>query len=75
MRAARWLQLWRAQRRPGLGEQGPLIEAGLPAVRLSADGELPIEPGRDTPESFDNLMRSELARWTRLIKEANIQMQ
>jgi hypothetical protein len=38
----------------GLGEQGPLIEAGLPAVRLSADGELPIEPGRDTPESFDN---------------------
>ena len=38
----------------GLGEQGPLVEAGLPAVRLSADGELPVEPGRDTPESFDN---------------------
>src|SRR5262245_4809885 len=38
----------------GLGEQGPLIEAGLPAVRLSADGELPVEPGRDVPESFDN---------------------
>jgi hypothetical protein len=37
----------------GLGEQGPLIEAGLPAVRLSADGELPVDPSRDTPESFD----------------------
>jgi hypothetical protein len=38
----------------GLGDQGPLIEAGLPAVRLSADGELPVEAGRDVPESFDN---------------------
>jgi hypothetical protein len=38
----------------GLGDQGPLIESGLPAVRLSADGELPIDPGRDTSESFDN---------------------
>ncbi|HEY7121049.1 MAG TPA: hypothetical protein VH501_00305 [Solirubrobacterales bacterium] len=38
----------------GLGEQGPLIESGLPAVRLSADGEMPVEPGRDTPDAFDN---------------------
>lgn len=38
----------------GLGDQGPLVESGLPAVRLSADGELPVDPGRDTPESFDN---------------------
>jgi hypothetical protein len=38
----------------GLGEQGPLIEHGLPAVRLSSAGELPVDPGRDTPESFDN---------------------
>jgi Peptidase family M28 len=38
----------------GLGDQSPLIEHGLPAVRLSADGELPIDPARDTPESFDN---------------------
>jgi hypothetical protein len=37
----------------GLGEQGPLIEAGLPAVRLSADGELPVDPSQDTPDSFD----------------------
>ena len=38
----------------GLGEQAPLVEADLPAVRLSADGELPVEAGRDVPESFDN---------------------
>jgi len=38
----------------GLGDQGPLVESGLPAVRLSADGELPVDPGRDTTESFDN---------------------
>ncbi len=35
-----------------LGEQGPLVEAGLPAVRLSADGELPLEPSEDTPDRF-----------------------
>ena len=28
-----------------------------------------------TPESFGNLLRVELARWSRLIKEANIEMQ
>jgi hypothetical protein len=38
----------------GLGEQGPLIESGLPAARLSADGEMPVEPGRDTPDAFDS---------------------
>src|SRR3954462_10828888 len=38
----------------GLGEQGPLVEAGLPAVRLSSDGELPLDPGQDTPDNFDN---------------------
>ena len=37
----------------GLGDQGPLVKAGLPAVRLSSDGELPIEPGEDTPDNFD----------------------
>jgi hypothetical protein len=36
----------------GLGEQGPLVEAGLPAVRLSGAGELPLEPSKDTPEQF-----------------------
>src|SRR5262249_20036237 len=35
----------------GLGDQGPVIEHGLPAVRLSADGELPVDPGSDTPEA------------------------
>src|SRR3954469_12458432 len=37
----------------GLGEQGPLIDAGLPAVRLSSDGELPLDPGQDTPDNFN----------------------
>jgi Peptidase family M28 len=36
----------------GLGEQGPLVEAGLPAVRLSSDGELPLDPGDDVPDKF-----------------------
>jgi hypothetical protein len=37
----------------GLGEQGPLVKAGLPAVRLSSDGELPLDPGQDTPDNFN----------------------
>jgi hypothetical protein len=37
----------------GLGEQGPLVEAGLPALRVSSDGELPLDPGRDTLDNFD----------------------
>jgi hypothetical protein len=37
----------------GLGEQGPLVEANLPAVRLSSDGELPLDPGQDTPDNFN----------------------
>ncbi len=36
----------------GLGEQGPLVEAGLPAVRLSSDGELPLDPSRDISDEF-----------------------
>lgn len=37
----------------GFGEQGPLVEAGLPAVRLSAKGELPLDPADDVPDRFD----------------------
>jgi hypothetical protein len=37
----------------GLGEQAPLVEDGLPAVRLSGDGELPLDPGEDTPQDFN----------------------
>jgi hypothetical protein len=37
----------------GFGEQGPLVEAGVPAVRLSSDGELPLDPGLDTPDNFN----------------------
>ncbi|HEX3294668.1 MAG TPA: M28 family peptidase [Solirubrobacterales bacterium] len=46
--------LFRLAAPAGLGDQAPLIEHGLPAVRLSADGELPVDPGSDTPEAFDN---------------------
>jgi hypothetical protein len=44
----------------GLGEQGPLVEAGLPAVRLSSQGELPIRPTEDVPDHFgtDSLIAS-----------------
>ena len=50
----------------GLGEQAPLIDAGLPAVRLSADGELPIDSSRDTVsnfsvDSFDRFGRAALS--------------
>jgi Peptidase family M28 len=50
----------------GLGEQAPLIEAGVPAVRLSSDGELPIDPSADTvenldPETFDRFGRASLS--------------
>ena len=37
----------------GLGEQGPLVKADLPAVRLSSDGELPLDPAQDTPDNFN----------------------
>ncbi len=36
----------------GIGEQGPLVAAGLPAIRLSGDGELPLGPSDDTPDQF-----------------------
>src|SRR5262245_28543410 len=37
----------------GLGEQGPLIQAGLPAVRLSSDGEVPLPASEDRLDNFD----------------------
>jgi hypothetical protein len=50
----------------GLGEQAPLIEAGVPAVRLSSHGELPLEGSEDTlenfsPDTFDRFGRAGLA--------------
>lgn len=35
-----------------LGEQGPLVQAGLPAVRLSSHGERPIDPAEDRLDNF-----------------------
>jgi Peptidase family M28 len=50
----------------GLGEQAPLIEAGVPAVRLSSDGELPMKSSDDeiesfSPDTFDRVGRAALA--------------
>ena len=36
-----------------LGEQGPFIEAGVDAVRLSSAGERPLPPDRDRLEEID----------------------
>jgi hypothetical protein len=44
--------LFRLAAPAGLGDQAPMIEAGIPAVRLSSDGELPIDPAEDTVENF-----------------------
>lgn len=37
-----------------LGEQGPLVESGLDAVRLSSSGELPPRPGTDEPDEVSS---------------------
>jgi tripartite-type tricarboxylate transporter receptor subunit TctC len=46
----------------------------LPDVKevLASEGATP-QPG--TPEAFASLIRSDLARWSRLVKEANIQIE
>jgi hypothetical protein len=36
-----------------LGEQGPLMQAGLDSVRLSSAGERPLPPSRDTVDGID----------------------
>jgi tripartite-type tricarboxylate transporter receptor subunit TctC len=39
--------------------------------RLSTDGSIPVG---STPEQFDKHIRSEIAKWKRLVKEANLQL-
>ena len=41
------------------------------AQRLSTDGSIPVG---STPEQFDKHIRSEIAKWKRLVKEANLQL-
>lgn len=50
----------------GVGEQAPLIEAGVDAVRISSVGELPLEPSEDvstdvSAASIDRFGRATLA--------------
>jgi hypothetical protein len=49
-----------------IGEQGPLIEGGLDAVRVSSSGELPPAPAADepanlSPETLDRFGRASLS--------------
>jgi hypothetical protein len=44
-------ELFRLAIPSGLGEQGPLIAAGLDSVRLSSDGELPLPASGDDPDA------------------------
>jgi hypothetical protein len=58
--------LYRLALPAGLGEQAPLIEAGLDAVRISSSGELPPSPeedqaGRISTESLDRFGRAALS--------------
>jgi tripartite-type tricarboxylate transporter receptor subunit TctC len=41
------------------------------AQRLSADGSIPVG---SSPEQFDKHIRSEIAKWKKLVKEANLQL-
>jgi tripartite-type tricarboxylate transporter receptor subunit TctC len=41
------------------------------AQRLTADGSIPVG---STPEQFDKHIRSEIAKWKKLVKEANLQL-
>jgi len=41
------------------------------AQRLSADGSIPVG---SSPEQFDKHIRSEIGKWKKLVKEANLQL-
>ncbi len=43
-----------------------------PALRLSTPG---IEPGGSTPEQFGAHLRSEIEKWRKLVKVANIKLE
>lgn len=48
----------------GLGEQGPLVEAGLDAVRVSSSGELPLPADQDTSDQVDGATIGDFGRAT-----------
>ena len=37
--------------------------------------KLGVDPGGGTPEEFGTLMRSEIVRWTKIVKDADIKIQ
>jgi hypothetical protein len=44
----------------GLGEQGPLIEEGIDAVRISSSGEAPLSPAEDSEASLSEESMADL---------------
>jgi hypothetical protein len=44
----------------GLGEQGPLIEEGIGAVRISSSGEAPLDPSEDSEASLSEESMADL---------------
>jgi Peptidase family M28 len=46
-------ELFRLAIPAAIGEQGPMIEAGLDVIRISSSGELPPEVADDVPDNLD----------------------
>ena len=40
-----------------------------------AIAKLGVDPGGGTPEEFGTLLRSEIVRWTKIVKDAGIKIQ
>ena len=40
-----------------------------------AFAKLGVDPGGGTPEEFGTMMRAEIVRWGKIVKEANIKIQ
>lgn len=47
-----------------LGEQGPMIESGIDAVRISSAGERPLAPGADGPDDISASTLGQFGRAT-----------
>ena len=57
-------ELFRLAIPSGLGEQAPLVAAGLDAVRISSSGELPPPPVEDGPEAVNEESMGRFGRAT-----------
>jgi len=66
----------RSRRRPELGFASLQRQAGVPHPetlrRLSEQG---VDPGASNPEQLAERVRSELAEWTKVVKDAGLPLQ